>query len=232
MSQKSYPTRSPSFVSPPLNNVLERPAQPSNDPSVADVRNAIHYEKEAFTTRGCNTGTGKPTVFPKRVGQVYLTSNKKIRGHKQKRGACMRSGNGSSGKRHSNGGSEKRNGNDGSRKRSRRAATATATAAPASTAAHLREVPTAVTAAAGETAAELQQQLRQQKRQGGGTCTQGSCKRAQVGKHDEDIYEDDGDGRQRRPTTAIANASTNAPRECANDGKQERARATETSPGR
>ncbi|KIM86956.1 hypothetical protein PILCRDRAFT_4201 [Piloderma croceum F 1598] len=58
------------------------------------------------------------------------------------------------------------------------------------------------------------------------------CGTGHVGKHDEHIYEDDGDGRQRQPTTAIANASTNAPRECANDGKREWARATETSPGR
>ena len=37
---------------PPPNDVLQRPDQPSDDPSVADGRNAIRYEKEAFAARG------------------------------------------------------------------------------------------------------------------------------------------------------------------------------------
>ena len=37
---------------PPLTNVITRPTQPDDVPSVTDVRNALRYEKEAFVARG------------------------------------------------------------------------------------------------------------------------------------------------------------------------------------
>ena len=52
MSKSPTPPAPPCLRLPPPNNVLERPAQPSDDPSVADAHNAICYEKEAFIARG------------------------------------------------------------------------------------------------------------------------------------------------------------------------------------
>jgi hypothetical protein len=37
---------------PPLNDVLNRPPQPNDAPSITDVRDAIRYENEAFIARG------------------------------------------------------------------------------------------------------------------------------------------------------------------------------------
>lgn len=44
----------PRLQLPPLNNILNRPTQLDDDPSVADVRNAIRYEKEAHVARADN----------------------------------------------------------------------------------------------------------------------------------------------------------------------------------
>ena len=46
------PNDMPRLRLPPFNDVINLPPQPNDVPSVNDVRNAIRYEKEAFSARG------------------------------------------------------------------------------------------------------------------------------------------------------------------------------------
>ena len=46
------PDNPPHLQLPPLTNIISRPTQPDDVPSVTDVCNALHYEKEAFVAHG------------------------------------------------------------------------------------------------------------------------------------------------------------------------------------